>query len=140
MNFAENEDIIALQDLLQRFLDKEATPEAAEKWESDDLIPRDILVRMGELGLCGLTVPEEYGGMGRDVFGMVTTIRVLGRRSFALSGLYIQNACYGGLNISESGTEEQKQRLLPGLCAGEIMFAYGLSEPDVGGGFGERKN
>ena len=63
---------------------------------------------------------------------MVTTIQELARRSVVLAGLYIMNACYGSLNIAEAGTEEQKRRLLPDLCAGKILFAYGLSEPDVG--------
>src|SRR5262245_40878526 len=95
-------------------------------------MPRELLLRLAELGLCGLTVPEAHGGMGRDVVGMVTIIVELARRSIALATLYIMNACYGSLNITEAGTEEQKQRLLPGLCAGKTLFAYGLSEPDVG--------
>ena len=70
--------------------------------------------------------------MGRDVIAIVEAIRMLAKRSTALAGLLIMNACYGSLNIAEAGTDEQKQRLLPGLCAGDILFAYGLSEPDVG--------
>lgn len=132
MDFSESEDTKALRDLVRRFLDKEVPPELAAKWDAEDSMPREMLGRLAKLGVCGLTVPEEYGGMGRDVVGMVTTIQELARRSFALAGIYIQNACYGSLNIAESSTEEQKQRLLPGLCAGEILFAYGLSEPDVG--------
>lgn len=132
MNFSEDENTAALRDLLQRFLDKEVPPEVAERWDREDHIPREMLNRLAELGVCGLTVPEAYGGLGRDVVGMVTVIQELARRSVVLASLYIQNACYGSLNIAEAGTEEQKQRLLPGLCAGEILFAYGLSEPDVG--------
>jgi alkylation response protein AidB-like acyl-CoA dehydrogenase len=63
---------------------------------------------------------------------MVLAVQELARRSTALAGLFIQNVCYGSLNIAESGTEEQKQRLLPDLCQGKLLFAYGLSEPDVG--------
>lgn len=132
MDFSESEDSKALRDLLQRFIEKEVPVELAARWDREDHIPRQMLLKLAELGVCGLTVPEEFGGMGRDVFGMVATIQELARRSFALSGLYIMNACYGSLNIAESGTQEQQQRLLPGLCAGEILFAYGLSEPDVG--------
>ena len=132
MDFSEDESAQALRDLLRRFLDKEVPPQLASRWDQEDCIPREMLNRLGQLGVCGLTVPEEYGGMGRDVLGMVTTIQELARRSVVLAGLYIMNACYGSLNIVEAGTDEQKQRLLPGLCAGEILFAYGLSEPDVG--------
>lgn len=132
MEFGENEDIEALRDLIARFLDREAPPELAEKWDREDYIPRAMAERLAELGLTGLTVPEEFGGMGRDVMAIVTAIHLLAKRSPALAGLLIMNACYGSLNIAESGTEEQKRRLLPGLCEGKILFAYGLSEPDVG--------
>jgi alkylation response protein AidB-like acyl-CoA dehydrogenase len=104
----------------------------AERWDRDDGIERDMLVKLAALGVCGLTVPEEFGGMGRRVTETVVTIVELAKRSTALAGLYIMNTCYGSLNIASEGTEEQKQRFLPGLAAGEIVFAYGLSEPDVG--------
>lgn len=132
MDFSENEDTGALRDLLRRFIEREVPPELAARWDREDNFPREMIKRLAELGVCGLTVPEEFGGMGRDVFGMITTIVELARCSSALAGIYIQNACYGSLNIAESGTDEQKQRLLPGLAAGDIIFAYGLSEPDVG--------
>jgi alkylation response protein AidB-like acyl-CoA dehydrogenase len=132
VDFSENENDEALRDLIARFLEREVPPELAAQWDRDDLIPRDMVKRMAELGLCALTVPEEYGGMGRDVLSIVTAVRILAKRSTALAGILIMNACYGSLNIAEAGTDEQKQRLLPGLCAGEIVFAYGLSEPDVG--------
>jgi alkylation response protein AidB-like acyl-CoA dehydrogenase len=132
VDFSENENDEALRDLLARFIEREVPPELAAQWDRDDLIPREMVKRMAELGLCALTVPEEYGGMGRDVLSIVTAVRILARRSTALAGILIMNACYGSLNIAEAGTDEQKQRLLPGLCAGEIVFAYGLSEPDVG--------
>jgi alkylation response protein AidB-like acyl-CoA dehydrogenase len=132
VDFGENEDIAALRDLLQRFVQREATPEMAERWDREDHIGREMLRKLAALGVCGLTVPEEFGGMGRQVIETVVTIVELARRSTALAGLYIMNACYGSLNIASEGTPEQKQRFLPGLAAGEILFAYGLSEPDVG--------
>jgi alkylation response protein AidB-like acyl-CoA dehydrogenase len=64
--------------------------------------------RFVELGLCGVTVPEEYGGMGHDVVAMVTIIEMLSQRSLGLSGLFIMIACYGALNIAASGSPEQK--------------------------------
>ncbi len=132
MDFSEDENTLAIRDLLARFLEREATPEMAAQWDREDYIPREMLKRLADLGLCALAVPEEYGGMGRDVLALVTAIQVMAKRSTALAGLFIMNACYGSLNIAEAGTEEQKQRLLPGLCAGDMLFAYGLSEPDVG--------
>jgi alkylation response protein AidB-like acyl-CoA dehydrogenase len=132
VDFTESEETTALRDVLRRFIDKEVPPEVAARWDEEDSIPREMLSRLAELGLCALTVPEEFGGLGRDVLGAVATIQELARRSMALASIYVQNVCYGSLNIAKSGTAEQKQRLLPGLARGEIIFAYGLSEPDVG--------
>lgn len=132
MDFSDSEDIEALRDLLKRFTEREATPAHAAEWDRADRIPRDMLTRLAETGVCGLTVPEQFGGMGRDVLATVVTIVELAKRSTALAGLFIMNACYGSLNIASEGTEEQKQCFLPGLASGDILFAYGLSEPDVG--------
>ena len=133
MDFHESEEISAMRDTIRTFIRRECTPDKVNQWEKDDLIPRDISLKLGELGICGLCVPEEYGGLGRHVIAMTVVVEELARCSNALPALYNMSAGYGGLNISESGTEEQKRRLLPGLVAGEILFAYGLSEPDVGG-------
>jgi alkylation response protein AidB-like acyl-CoA dehydrogenase len=132
MDFTDNEDVAALRAMLQRFMAHEATPEMAARWDREDRIGREMLVKLAALGVCGLTVPEAFGGMGRRVIDTVVTIVELARRSTALAGLYIMNACYGSLNIAMEGTPEQKARYLPGLLAGETLFAYGLSEPGVG--------
>jgi alkylation response protein AidB-like acyl-CoA dehydrogenase len=132
VDFSDNDEIAALRDMVQRFIRREATPEMAERWDREDHIPREMLIKLAQLGLCHLTVPEEFGGMGRQVLATVVTVIELAKRSTALAGLYIMNACYGSLNIALEGTAEQKRRLLPGLASGELVFAYGLSEPDVG--------
>jgi alkylation response protein AidB-like acyl-CoA dehydrogenase len=132
MDFGESEELEALRDLVARFLEREVTPEIAAQWDRDDLVPRDMLKRMAEIGLTTLTVPEEYGGMGREVVSLITVIELIARRSTGLAGMLIMNTCYGSLNITESGSEKQKAELLPALCAGDILFAYGLSEPNVG--------
>jgi len=132
MNFNESEEIAALRETLRKFVSRECTPEAVGRWDREDHIPREMLLKLAELGLCGLCVPVEYGGLGRQVIALSVTVQELARGSTAIAGLYSMNASYGGLNISSCGTEEQKRRLLPGLLAGETIFAYGLSEPDVG--------
>jgi alkylation response protein AidB-like acyl-CoA dehydrogenase len=132
VDFTESEDTTELRNLLRRFINKEVPPELAARWDEEDSIPREMLVRLADLGLCALTVPEEFGGMGRDVLGVVTAIQELARRSMALASIYVQNVCYGSLNISASGSDEQKRQLLPAMARGELIFAYGLSEPDVG--------
>jgi alkylation response protein AidB-like acyl-CoA dehydrogenase len=128
----ESDDIVALRDTLRKFIAREFKPQDLREWDRKDLIPREISRKLGALGLCGLCVPEEYGGMGRQVIAMSVVLEELARCTNALATLYYMAAGYGGLNIAESGTEEQKRRLLPGLVAGEILFAYGLSEPDIG--------
>ena len=80
----------------------------------------------------GLTVPEESGGSGMDVVATMVTIEELASRSMAVCSPYIQAACYAGMNLAEVGSEEQKRELLPKVAAGEMLFAYGISEPDVG--------
>ena len=126
------DDLELARDNLRHLLDKIATPEQVRKWDSDDSIARDSLNEIANLGLCGFAVPEAHGGVGRNVRGLVMVVEELSRRSVALASLYIQCASYAGLNISELGSEEQKQTLLPKIAEGKIIFALGLSEPDVG--------
>ena len=88
--------------------------------------------KLADLGVLGLTIPEEYGGVGRDIVATMVTIEELSRRSLAVSVPYIMAACYAGMNIEECGTEAQKRELLPRIVAGDLLFAYGLTEPDAG--------
>jgi alkylation response protein AidB-like acyl-CoA dehydrogenase len=132
MQLAESDEIGIMRQMVREFLDREVTPALIAEWDAADHIPREIVAKLGELGLCGLTVPEEYGGLGRDVLGLVAVLEELSTSMLGLGGIFVMNAGYGSLNVSALGTDEQKARLLPGLLSGETLFAYGLSEPDVG--------
>jgi alkylation response protein AidB-like acyl-CoA dehydrogenase len=132
MEFDESEEVAALRSTLRRYLDKECPPSKVERWDREDFIPREELLRLGELGVCGLCIPEEYGGLGHNVVAMAAAIEELARCCAGFAAYYIMCAGYGGLNISESGSLEQKRRLLPELAVGRISFSYGLSEPNVG--------
>jgi len=121
-----------LRDSLRRLLDDIAPPEAVARWDREDFIPRELLLRMAELGICALTLPEEYGGLDLSIRTQFMVIEELAKRSCALAGLYVQCASYAGLNVKELGNEEQKRRFLPAIAEGRIMFALGLSEPDTG--------
>lgn len=132
VDFSEPEHIGMLRETVRKFLARETTPEMISGWDKEDAIPVEMHRKLGELGLCALMVDEEYGGTGRDVVAMVAVIEELAKASMTYSGMYISTVCYGGMNISASGTEEQKQRLLPDIAEGKLLFAYGLSEPDVG--------
>ena len=133
MNFEESEQITMLRESLRRFLDKELSREEARQFDQTMEFPREKFRKLCELGVTGLTTPEEYGGMGVDILAAIVTIEELAQRGTSLAGPFIHCAFYGAMNILENGNEQQKQELLPRLANGEILFAYGLSEPDVGG-------
>jgi alkylation response protein AidB-like acyl-CoA dehydrogenase len=132
MNFDEGEVIASLRETLERFVEREMPRTAAQSWDARNHFPRDVHKKLAELGVLGLAIPEEYGGLGRDVVGTMIVIEELSRRSLAVSVPYIMAACYAGMNIEACGTEDQKRDLLPKIVAGDMLFAYGLSEPDVG--------
>lgn len=106
--------------------------DAAAKWDSENSFPEEVFRKLGDLGVMGLTVPEEYGGAGRDIQATMMVIEELSRRSLAVSVPYIMSACYAGMNLVEYGSPEQKAALLPRVAEGRLMFAYGWTEPDVG--------
>lgn len=129
---SESEEIRLLSETLRRFIDSEMPRELARQWDRDDYFPADVHKKLVDLGLMGLTVSEEYGGSGPNIRATVTVIEMLCGRSMAVGGLYIQSACYAGLNISEVASERQKRELLPKVAEEGLIFAYGISEPDVG--------
>ncbi|MDP6346405.1 MAG: acyl-CoA dehydrogenase family protein, partial [Alphaproteobacteria bacterium] len=134
MYFAdEPEHIALLRQTIRRFVEAELPPDKVRQWDKDCHVPLELFAKLAELGVCGLTVAEEYGGQGRDIVAAVVVIDELSRRGWSMAGPYIQCAFYGGINISENGSEQQKRDLLPPLARGEMLFAYGLSEPNVGG-------
>lgn len=125
-------DLEMLRDLLRKFVAKEMPREKAREWDREDTFPRDVFAGLVKLGVTGLTVPEEYGGSGVDIVATMAVIEELSKRSLAVAVPYIMCACYCAMNISESGSDDQKRLFLPKVARGEILFAYGLTEPDVG--------
>lgn len=132
MNFAEPEHIQMLRETLRRFVSQEMPREAAAKWDKENYFPRDVFCKLADLGVMGITIPEAYGGIGRDILATMVVIEELSKRSLAVAIPYIMAACYAGMNLVECGSEEQKQELLPRVSRGEVLFAYGWSEPDIG--------
>lgn len=129
----EPDHVVELRRQLARFVAEKAPREKRREWDRTHSFPRDLYAELAAMGLCGLTVPEEYGGSGPDILAAVAAIEELCRAGSFLAGPFIQCAFYGGMNILENGSPEQKAALLPRLAKGELIFAYGLSEPDVGG-------
>jgi alkylation response protein AidB-like acyl-CoA dehydrogenase len=118
---------------LRRFITEKAPREKRRQWDREHTWPRDLFRELADMGLCALTVPEECGGQGQDILTAVAVIEELARAGGFLAGPFIHCAFYGGMNIAENGSDSQKAELLPRLARGELLFAYGLSEPDVGG-------
>ena len=133
MNAAgEAEHITMLRETLRRFIDKEMPRDKVGRWDKENHFPREVHLKLAELGLTGLTVPEQYGGSGRDITATIVTIEELCSRSMAVGCAYIQSSCYAGLNLVEVASDAQRRELLPRVASEGLMFAYGFTEPDVG--------
>lgn len=129
----ETEELKLLRDSVRRFVDRRMPREAARLWDRQNIFPRDVYDALAEMGVMGLTVPTEYGGQGVNIPATMVVIEELARRSSAVACPYIMTACYAGMNLAEQGSDIQKRELLPRVAAGKLIFAYGLSEPNVGG-------
>ncbi len=117
---------------LRRFVAARMPREKRIAWDRAHTWDRALFAEIADMGLIGLTVPEEHGGAGVDITAAVAVIEELAQGGTSLAGPYIHAAFYGGMNLAENGSPEQK-RLLPGIVAGKTLLAYGLSEPNVGG-------
>jgi alkylation response protein AidB-like acyl-CoA dehydrogenase len=117
--------------LAREFLEAEAVPHRVE-WDRREAVDRAIVPRMGELGFFGLTIPEEYGGVGGDHLTYCLAMEELGRADSALRGIVSVSNGLVGKSILSRGTEEQKQQWLPGIASGELLGCFGLTEAGHG--------
>ena len=118
----------------------EIAPHAAQ-WDKDHHFPTDVVQKMGELGLMGLTAPEEFGGMGEDgdFTSLCVAIEEVGRVDQSM-GITLEAAVGLGINpILTFGTDEQKEQWLPDLVAGRTLAGFGLTEPGAGSDAGATK-
>ncbi|GAA2742901.1 acyl-CoA dehydrogenase family protein [Terrabacter aerolatus] len=119
--------------VVRDFAEKEVAPNIA-KWDAAAHFPTDLVPKMGDLGLFGLVVPEEYGGAGEagDFTSLCVAIEELGRVDQSI-GITLSAGVGLGINpILTYGTEEQKQRFLPDLVSGRALAGFGLTEPEAG--------
>jgi alkylation response protein AidB-like acyl-CoA dehydrogenase len=116
---------------VHEFCDKEVRPEAA-KIDKTGKFPRNLVKRMGELGILGMYVPTEYGGAGSDYVSFGLAAEELTWASATISVIWGANTSLTCGPILRHGTEEQKQKWLPKLCSGEYLGAYALTEPQAG--------
>ena len=131
MDLTLNEEQQAFRDLARDFLDREAIPHRTQ-WDRDESVDLDIIPKMAEIGFFGLTIPEEYGGLGGDYLTYVLGMEELGRADSALRGIVSVSNGLFGKSVLGFGTEEQKQEWLPRIADGTALGCFGLTEPDTG--------
>lgn len=121
----------ALIDMIQRFVTEKLRPREAEVAESDD-IPADLVVGMKEMGLFGLSIDPEYGGLGLSMLEEIKVAIELGKTSPAMRSTFGTNVGIGSQGLVMAGTPEQKALWLPRIATGEVITSFALTEPDVG--------
>lgn len=131
MNFELNENQLMISQMVRDFSEKEIRPNF-NKWDSEEFFPVDTMKKMGELGLLGIFVPEEYGGSGFSYFEYATALMELGK---VCGGIGLSVAAHNSLctgHILYHGNEAQKKKYLPKLASGEWIGAWGLTEANTG--------
>ena len=115
---------------VRTFVDKEILPHA-NALEHDDVYPQDIVDGMKEMGLFGLTIPEEFGGLGESLLTYALVVEQIARGWMSVSGVINTHFIVAHM-ITHHGTDEQKQRYLPRMTTGEVRGSFSMSEPDLG--------
>ena len=127
----DQETIKQLVDLIERFVKERLVPNE-ERLATEGRLPDDILEEMKALGLFGLTIPEEYGGLGLTMEEEILVSIALGRTSPAFRSIMGTNNGIGSAAVVFNGTEEQKQKYLPKYASGEWISCFCLTEPEAG--------
>lgn len=130
-NGVESDVFEQLVDTVERFARERLIP-AERRVEEEDAIPEEIVSEMKELGLFGLSTPEEFGGIGLNVPQEARLIETLCYASLTFRSLIGTNVGIGSQGIVMDGTQAQKERWLPGIASGDIIASFALTEPDNG--------
>jgi alkylation response protein AidB-like acyl-CoA dehydrogenase len=120
----------AITEMVRQFVDNEVIP-IAEEHDHEDKFPTHVVEQMKALGLFGVTIPEEFGGMGLDLTTYAMIVEELSRGWISVSGI-VNTHFIGSYLLMKFGTDEQKQSFLPRMATGELRAAFSLSEPEVG--------
>jgi len=127
----DTETFDLMKDAVSRFVRERLVP-AEDIVEETDEVPEDIINDMRELGLFGLSIPEEYGGLGLSMSQECEIIHELCKASLAFRSVIGTTVGIGSQGVVMTGTEEQKQEYLPRLASGEIISSFCLTEPEAG--------
>jgi acyl-CoA dehydrogenase len=127
----DTETFDALLDTIRRFVAEELRPREAEVAESDEM-PDDLVAQMKALGLFGLSIDPEYGGLGLTMLEECKVGMELGKTSPAMRSTFGTNVGIGSQGLVMAGTDAQKAKWLPGIAAGEVITSFALTEPDIG--------
>jgi glutaryl-CoA dehydrogenase (non-decarboxylating) len=131
MDFELTKEHKAIRDAAREFAQKQIAP-VAHEYDQTHHFPRDLISKMGELGFFGCLIPEEYGGTEYGFMGMALITEEISKVSSSLRGA-INMQCTGtAYNIMKNGTEEQKQKYIPPLVAGEKLGCFAITEPNAG--------
>ena len=130
MDFDLTDEQRMFRDTLREFVEKEIVPVASE-WEREDRYPTEIVETMKELGLFGITIPEEYGGLGIDMVSFTLVFEEIAKGWMGVAGILGSHSLASWM-IARHGTQEQKDTYLPDLATGKRRSAIGLTEPDAG--------
>ena len=131
MDFEPTEDQKTIRDLVRKFAETKIKPKAHELDENEEF-SEELTRGMGEQGIFGIIVPEQYGGQGLDYSSYVIAVEELARVDGSHAATVAAGVSLGIAPLLYFGTEEQKKKYLPKLAAGQALFAFGLTEPEAG--------
>ena len=131
MDFSLTDEQLGFKKLAREFLDTEVVP-FRKDWDRAEAVDTALIPKLGEVGFFGLTIPEQYGGLGGDYITYCIGMEELGRADSAVRGIVSVSMGLVGKVILSHGTEEQKHRWLPGIATGRTLACFGLTEADNG--------
>jgi butyryl-CoA dehydrogenase len=131
MDFSLNSDQTLIRDTVRQFMEAEMRPILRE-YERADKFPAEQIRKLGELGCCGMLVPEEWGGAGTDTVSYAVMLEEVARVCASTAVVISVTSSVGGLPLWKHGTDEQKKKYLPRLSRGEILGGFCLTEPGAG--------
>jgi acyl-CoA dehydrogenase len=131
-NIYMTDELQAIYDQTVEFVQKEVTPHG-DAWEEAGKVPREVLRKMGALGMFGLRVPEEHGGLGMGMLASAAFSEALGASTYAgFDVTVLVHTDMAGPHLVNSGSPEQLEEWLPKVMAGQVILSIGVTEPDAG--------